>query len=226
MFRVVAGGFLVVATMTQVMAADLIIEEPVYEAAMAASHDWSGAYIGVHGGYLWGSTEAPYSDDNGGPLNFGNDPFDFSGWLAGAHIGANFHSGSVAGGVEALFDYAPFSGDDGGEGGDVNGLDGQFLGTLAGRIGFASDSLFVYLSGGGAVLTAEGTAPGETDALTFYGGTVGAGAEAALSEAISVRLDYRYYLFAQQVASFPDGGYDIGYTPSFHTVTAGLSFAF
>lgn len=226
MIRIAMGGAIVAAMCGTAAAADLIVEQPVYEAAMTAAHDWSGAYLGVHGGWAFGNVDAPYADTIGGPLVDGNDPFDISGGIVGLHAGLNVQQGSFVGGVEVLADYAPISGDDNGDGGDLNGLDGQFLGTLAGRIGIATDSALFYLSGGGAVFTAEGTAPGESVGATFLGGTVGAGVELALTEDISARLDYRYYTFGQEVVSFPGAGYDIGFTPSFHSVTAGLSLAF
>lgn len=227
MIRVALGGAVLAVTMTSAMGADLIVDAPVYEAAVEAAHDWSGPYVGVHGGYAFGTVDAPYSDDIGDPLTLGNDPFDASGWLLGVHAGVNLQSGSLVGGVEVLADFAPVSGDDDGAGGDLNGLEGQFLGTLAGRVGFATDSLFFYLSGGGAVFTANGTTEGDDDVpLTFLGGTVGAGVEVAFDENISARVDYRYYAFGQQVASFVGAGYDIGYTPSFHAITAGLSIGF
>ncbi len=223
----ILGAALVAATfLTPAMAADLIIE-PVDEVAMAHLHDWSGMYAGVHVGYISGTTDAPWGAV-GGPLTTSDDgPFDLTGWLAGGHLGVNFQSGSLVGGVEILADYAPFAGDDAGVGGDVNGLEGRFLGTLAGRVGFAADEFLFYLSGGGAVLAANGTAPLDGDVgVTFFGWTVGAGAEFAVTEDVSLRADYRYYSFGQEVASFPTDTYDMGFNPSFHTVSVGVSMAF
>jgi outer membrane immunogenic protein len=232
----IAGAALGVAmVVTPAMAADLIVETPIYEEAIAAAHDWSGPYAGVHLGWVTGSTEAPFGPV-GGPLTTGNDPFDFSGWLAGAHLGVNFQDGSLVGGVEALVDWAPFSGDDADLGGDTNGIRGKFLGTLAGRIGFAADTALFYLSGGVAVLTADGVIldiPAQAAVgYTFFGGTVGAGVEMAFDENISARLDYRYYAFGQQTGTYPlgggglFGGYDLAFAPQFHTVSAGISVGF
>jgi outer membrane immunogenic protein len=227
--HLVFGAAIVAASVSPVLAADLIIEEEDIFVPDEVEFDWSGPYIGVHAGWLTGTVDAPYGDI-GAPLTDGNDPFGISGWLAGVHAGVNFQSGSFVGGVEALADYAPFTGDDAGASGDINGLEGQFLGTLAGRVGFAADTLFFYLSGGGAVLTANGLVldPGdeETVGATFFGGTVGAGVEVAFDENVSARLDYRFYAFGQQVVTFPDGDYDIGFSPSFHTLTAGISVGF
>ncbi len=226
----ILGAALVAATfLTPAMAADLIIE-PGDEVAMAHLHDWSGMYAGVHVGYISGTTDAPWGAV-GGPLTTDDDgPIDLTGWLGGAHLGVNFQDGNLVGGVEVLADYAPFSGDDGGLNGDTNSLSGQFLGTLAGRIGFAADEFLFYLSGGGAVLTATAevldVGEEESDGLTFFGWTVGAGAEFAVTEDVSIRADYRYYSFGQQVASFPVNAYDMGFNPSFHTVSVGVSMAF
>lgn len=66
--------------------------------------------------------------------------------------------------------------------------------------------------------------PASRRAFSSFGWTVGAGAEFAVTEEISLRDDYRYYSFGEQVAAFT--GYDVGFTPSFHTVSVGLSKAF
>lgn len=228
--RHIAGAVLVFALVTTpAMAADLIVETPVYEAAMAAAHDWSGPYAGVHLGWVTGSTQAPYGFI-GGPLTVGNDPFNFTGALVGAHLGANFQHGIVVASVEALADWAPFYGDDADAGGDTNGIRGQFLGTLAGRLGIASDMALFYVSGGAAVLTAEGVVndvPAQAPvSQTYFGGTVGAGVEVAFDENISARLDYRYYAFSQQTSTYTAAGYDLAFSPNFHTVSVGVSVGF
>lgn len=229
MIRTLTLGLLAAGAMSSAMAADLIVDAPVTEATLAAAHDWSGPYVGLHAGYGWGNADQIYGDI-GLPPDTEDESFSIDGWLLGAHAGINFQSGSFAGGVEALIDYAPISGNDTGSDDDTNGLDVQWLGTLAGRAGFATDSVFFYLSGGAAVMSGTGTVldPGEGEDVgyTFFGGTVGAGVEVAASEDVSLRLDYRYYAFAEQSGSFTGNNYDNYYTPTLHTITAGVSFAF
>jgi outer membrane immunogenic protein len=210
-------------------AADLVIEAPA-EMVVDSSYDWSGFYIGVHGGYGAGIAEQLWD------LGVVDDPatedvdIDIDGWLLGGHIGANFQSGSLVGGVEALLDYAPLGGSDGGTDGDDNAFDAEWLATFGGRVGFASDQALFYLSGGVAVLSGVGSVldVGEEEEVdySFVGGTVGAGVEFAIDENISARLDYRYYAFGESVEYFPINGYSEGFTPSFHTITAGLSMGF
>jgi outer membrane immunogenic protein len=229
MKRLVGAALGVAMIVTPAMAADLIVETPIYEEAMAAAYDWSGPYAGVHLGWIMGSSPVPWGAI-GGPLVNDDGPIGLSGWLAGGHLGVNFQDGSLVGGVEVLLDYAPFTGNDGGTGGHINQIDGQFLGTLGGRLGFAADTALFYLSGGVAVLTANGTVPTvpaqPAVGYTFLGGTLGAGVEFAFDESISARLDYRYYLFGQQTGTYTVAGYDLAFAPQFHTVSAGISFGF
>jgi outer membrane immunogenic protein len=197
-------------------------------------YDWSGPYIGVHGGWGVGIVDQRFGAIGGDPSTFPfDDPIPIEGWLAGVHLGANVQQDSMVFGAEALLDWAPLAGDDGdpqGFGPDNNTFEGRFLGTGAVRIGFAADMVFFYLSGGGAVLTANATItdPGEEESIgyTFVGGTVGSGVEIALSEGVSVRFDYRYYHFLPSVETWPINNRDRELTPRFHTLTAGVSVGF
>src|SRR6185369_2862867 len=69
--------------------------DPSYSAVRPApGNNWTGGYIGVQGGYAWGSKQ--WGDGFGAP-----DPdFRTDGWLAGGTIGANAQAGSFVFGVE------------------------------------------------------------------------------------------------------------------------------
>ncbi|TIW33926.1 MAG: hypothetical protein E5V72_31840, partial [Mesorhizobium sp.] len=53
-------------------AADAVVYEPT--APVAVAYDWSGFYVGLQGGYLWGQAEHSYS--NGAPSD-DSDPDGF-----------------------------------------------------------------------------------------------------------------------------------------------------
>jgi outer membrane immunogenic protein len=83
------------------LAADFPIKaEPAFSAPPA--FNWSGFYIGAHGGYGWGhdpftsttklDTFAP------GPITFGG--IDSKGYVAGGHAGYNWQYGAIVGGLE------------------------------------------------------------------------------------------------------------------------------
>src|SRR3974390_290655 len=59
-------------------------------------YNWSGFYIGAHGGYGWGRdplTDTLFGGEKGSNV-------DSKGWLGGFQAGANWQSGSWVGGVE------------------------------------------------------------------------------------------------------------------------------
>jgi outer membrane immunogenic protein len=62
----------------------------------APMYNWSGFYIGAHGGYGWGRD--PFTDTLFGGKTVSN--VDSKGWLGGFQAGANWQSGSWVGGVE------------------------------------------------------------------------------------------------------------------------------
>src|ERR1700676_3785659 len=82
------------------LAADLPLKAPP---PVAAAWNWSGFYIGGHGGYGWGRNA---STDLNDPFFFGKIPgfvvtgFDPKGFLGGVHAGANWQSGAIVTGLE------------------------------------------------------------------------------------------------------------------------------
>jgi opacity protein-like surface antigen len=76
------------------MAADLpVYKAPPYVAPLA---DWSGFYIGVHGGYGWGHD--PFTEVFFDPITL--DGINSKGWLFGGHAGYNWQYGHIVTGLE------------------------------------------------------------------------------------------------------------------------------
>jgi outer membrane immunogenic protein len=72
-----------------------VASDPSYPAVRPApGTNWTGAFIGVQGGYGWGTTVWPAFAPVGAPS------FDTNGWLAGGTVGANAQAGSLVFGVE------------------------------------------------------------------------------------------------------------------------------
>src|SRR3954471_2163870 len=88
-------------------AADLPPQPARYAAPIAvASYNWTGIYLGVNGGYGWGTQD---------PLNIVTNRFDkyalgFSGGLFGGTVGGQIQAGHVVLGVEADVDWANLRG--------------------------------------------------------------------------------------------------------------------
>ena len=224
-------------------AADLPAYEPAPPAPMSytsASYDWSGAYLGLHGGYLW--SDADYTaDDALDPVDFSRGSIDADGWLAGVHAGYNVMLGSFVLGVEG--DLA-WSNADGSEGNtplvpadsfSQIDVDVEWMGNLRARAGYAIDRFLVYGTGGVAYASTEASVedlgvPGasDSDRDSVWGWTVGAGVEAAVMQNVTVRAEYLY-------TDYADAKYDFTAAPltvpvdvdlDSHAMKVGVSYKF
>ena len=151
------------ALMNCANAADLP-SRPAYAPAPMMSptpvYNWTGIYVGLNGGFGWGSQD---------PLNLITNRFDgeslgFSGGVFGGTAGAQIQSGHVVIGFEADLDWAGMKGS------------GTFIPTVGGvpiaaaitantnidweftarvRVGYANDNWLFYATGGMAILGAK-----------------------------------------------------------------------
>jgi opacity protein-like surface antigen len=143
------------------LAADLPLKAPP---PVVAAWNWSGFYIGGHGGYGWGRNSQTDINDPfffGKFPNFGTTGFDPKGFLGGVHAGANWQSGSIVGGLEGDLSFTDIKGsslnsvvnDLGGgfAGSGRAALSGTFdlLGSGRGRLGYlVSPNVLLYGTGG------------------------------------------------------------------------------
>lgn len=218
MFRLgVLAAALLSASVSAAYAADLIVDAPVTPGVVDVSGTWEGPYVGVFGGYA----ASHWTDTWSG----GSMEFDPTGWLLGVAAGVDLDlgNGMVAGVVadiawsnredSVIAQNGPHS---------VN-IDWQ--GSVRGRLGFDAGSFLPYLTAGVAI--AHGTA--EYDVVstnTHFGWTAGAGVEVAVTEDVSLDLQYRYSKYGVETydivaTSFP---YDVDF--STHQVTVGLNWRF
>ena len=182
--------------------------DPTYSPVRPASGaGWTGAYVGVQGGYGSGRTEWPtYLGANRTP--------DAKGWLAGFDGGVNVQSGVLVFGVEGEWMWAGIGGSQ-----TVTGFDPYFLGpavsTLrssidwlaiaSARAGFVvGEQLLLYGKAGIAIASerhsVNSLVTNSTDVVSsatsgravHSGLAVGAGAEYALGGNWSVKGEYNY----------------------------------
>ena len=164
---------------------------------------WSGLYIGGQVGYAFGRDDIS-SSVFAAPRVFSYSP---KGIIGGAHIGYNFSAPGLGGllgssaiiGIEADVNGSDFSRT------VANPLSPLFAsvgtrmpvdGSVRGRLGFAVDRALFYATGGVAFasLTNIYTQPNVTTSVSSgrVGYTVGGGVEYAVTDAWSLRAEYRY----------------------------------
>ncbi len=205
------------------------IESPIYSPAPVVN--WTGLYVGVHGGYAWGSAQATHG--NGTASAADTSP---SGWLGGGQIGANFQFDNglvlgIEGDIAASGLSASWAGPGTGPGTVAINQKTSMLGSVRGRLGFANGNWLPYLTAGVgfAKSTRDYTGPGgpASDTRTHTGWTAGAGLEYAMSQNWSIRGEYRYSDYGSQNYAMPGpGGLGTDVKLTNHQVAIGLNYKF
>lgn len=192
---------------------------PVAPLVYQPAFTWGGLYVGINGGY-------DYGDISG--TNFARP----EGGLIGGTVGYNWQTGSWVYGVEGDFDYAFTKHDNtfafsGGTGSNTYKTD--WLTTERVRFGYAYDRALFYVTGGLAVVQNKGTV--NDGAASFskeewrVGGTIGAGAEYAITDNVSAKAEYLWVPVEDQ--KFWSGqAYEEKNSLSSHLFRAGLNYKF
>lgn len=210
-------------------AADLVIDEPALEAAMAPASDWSGGYIGLQVGAAFGAF-----DDTFPPNPPAETDGELSGGFLGVYGGANMQVDGVVFGIDADLNYAGIEGTEP----NITGIEEMrigidWTGAVRGRVGIAADSLLLYAAGGLAVANAHlelesiGAPPpfATADGL-LVGWTVGLGAEAQFAENWIGRVEYRYSDYGALDYTVPGPPRDGSVGITTHTIALGLAYKF
>lgn len=204
--------------------------------------NWSGPYVGVAGGYGWGSSQ--HYDVTG----FDTAPIGLGGGIAGGTAGWNWQlPGQAVLGIEGDLSWTDIGGSStGGSGGfqtcggnpSVCGTDLEALGTLRARMGYAMGHFMPYATFGlalGLLHGNEGTAPTGAGAYGHGssiepGWTAGAGIEMAPIPRWTVKVEYLFVDLGSH-SVFSDA--NLGPTPvaqnvsfSSSIIRAGIDFHF
>ncbi|MCX5518985.1 porin family protein [Kaistia defluvii] len=217
-------------------AADLTYE-PAPVAAAPEVFNWTGFYVGVHGGVAAGDFKYPLGISSDGFGTSGELKQDASGGFGGAQIGYNwqFNPNWVVG-VEADIAAASYqgkvSGNIAGFGFDA-GSEVEWFGTVRGRVGYALDNLLLYGTGGFAYgdvkssINVNGSGVSTSD--TQYGWTAGAGFEYGITKNITLKTEYLYVDLGSQTlfdTNIGDTNVKMDADTRFHTLKAGLNYKF
>ena len=194
-----------------------VVAAPVY---VPPAFTWTGFYAGVNAGYAFRAEDnaattgtpgfqalVPGGAAPGG-LKVGGD-----GFIGGAQIGYNYQINQFVVGLETDIQYIDNKGRSSFTGLPVAGTqlntsassEVNYLGTLRARLGYTPvDRLLIFATGGlaygqvksnasvlGVQNAALGWAGEKSD--TKYGWTVGAGAEYALTNNVTLKAEYLYY---------------------------------
>ena len=180
----IIGGALAALTTTS-FAADMPIAAP--EAAVVTeTYDWSGAYLGAHGGWAWGESETLATDE-------------IDGFVIGGQFGYNFQWDSFVLGLEVDASFSDQERVDG-----AFSIEGDYLASIRGRLGFALDRFLVYGTGGAALAGATFAIDGfGEDELSHFGWVAGGGVEYAITDNITFGVEYLHYEFGDEEVVIP-----------------------
>ena len=218
-----AAGFAGAASAADIYQAPPPISSPIYTPAPVFS--WTGAYIGLQGGYDWNRA----STDMGG----GNSA-NVDGFIGGLYGGYNWQTATNwVLGIDGSINWSGASGSAAvGPPPVANSAEVNWKGLIRGRLGYAWDRFMLYGTAGAAVagVSASTTTPDGSGTATPWGWTVGAGAEVALTDNVVARLDYSY----QDYGTFGVTGTGPGFSAAggvptsltSHTVMGGIALKF
>jgi outer membrane immunogenic protein len=190
-------------------AADISVYSPPPPEAVyspTSAYNWNGSYVGAQLGYGWGKA---------------------------ANAGSTWDANGLTGGVFAGYNFVPSTNFVVGVEGDINasGMSGTLGGikvsnpwdaTLRARAGFAVDRFLVYGTGGLAVGGVKVESGGSSDSATKVGWTLGGGVEAAITNTVTARLEYRHTDLGSDTYSTAPG--KVGFTSNQVLLGVGMKF--
>ena len=172
------------------LAADLPVYEPppAMIAPTPMASNWSGFYVGLHGGYGW----ADLDDDDSG---FDFDNSDLEGAVIGGQVGVNWQWNMFVLGVEADASWSGIDLDDDFDfNNDTYSMGYDWLASARGRVGLAFDRFMIYGTGGAAFTEFDTDGLGTSDDIQV-GWVAGGGAEFLLTDNVTLGAEYLHYEF-------------------------------
>ena len=237
MKKLITGVALAAFSAATASAADLPMQSYKSTPVVAQVYNWTGMYVGVNGGYGWGTQDPLTLFSN----RFDRSPFSINGGMFGGTIGAQIQQGYVVLGLEGDLDWANIKGT-GISTPSIGGLglinpitlniatNTSAVGTVRARVGVAMNNWLFYATGGAAFVknSASGTSIGGLACGTLGvfpncsasswrpGLAAGLGAEWGFAQNWSAKLEYLY------IASM-GSGISLDYINS---VRAGINYRF
>jgi outer membrane immunogenic protein len=211
---------------------------PVASAPVPAPvYNWTGFYIGLHGGGALADSSAIGTDDA-----FDNTPTRLNlapgGFMGGAQAGFNWQAGWAVFGIEAEVGHLGDLRQEVTTSDDFMSVRYGWYGTLTGRFGLAYGNTLFYAKAGGAWARIDNTAgdldgaplvPDPTDfvsvSATRFGWALGGGIEHAFAPNWSLKAEYLYMRFNNFTLGNLDGE-SFDFRNDVHTAKLGINYRF
>ena len=162
-------------------------------------YNWTGSYVGINGGWGWGTAKWTVAPIPATPLAAGlSNSINDNGGVVGGTLGFNWQIAGFGGfvfGAEGDWDYSAINT---GTTATICNFSGNcqtgnnWLATVRGRAGYAWDRILFYGTAGGAFANVQTVFNGATTSHGQAGWTVGAGVEWAFAENWTAKLEYLY----------------------------------
>ena len=217
-------------------AADMPVKMPVKAAPVVAPYNWTGLYVGLQGGYAWGSSVQFFTAGAGGST----DRFNINGWQGGGTLGYNWQIQQWVVGLETDFSGSHISGSTNSTAsygcGTACTTNVTSFGTLRGRLGYTWNNVLLYGTGGLAYANINSalTSPTGTGNATNWraGWAAGAGMEYGFAPHWSAKIEWVYVAFNSfqwintANGSFNCVGLNCSTDAKFNVVRAGVNYHF
>ncbi|MCK1725338.1 outer membrane beta-barrel protein [Bradyrhizobium sp. 142] len=206
--------------------------------------DWTGVYLGVSAGGVWGTNE--WSSDESPPYRPGS--YNTSGWTAGGIVGANIQVRNTVLGVEFDGNWADVSGSKAigtpfnGLGNNIASIDNKIDWTAhaRARLGYSFGNWLPFVAGGAAIAGVHdklnliapvvfngAVYPAYSNSATRVGFTVGGGIDFKVAPNVIVRGEYLYDNFGNTTGRLGAPTFNTeAFTLDTHTVRAALMYKF
>ena len=208
--------------------------------AARAVDNWTGPYMGIVGGYGWGTSDYTSADINGS--------IDSTGWTVGGQIGYDMLvSNNFVVGVAADYSWANLTGDSYVETNNDPSHPSyanahiDSLATARVRAGFAADNLLIYATGGFAyaatkvdVTALAGSADNYadwSDSKNAMGWVIGGGLEYKVAKNLSFGVEYLHVNLGSETYALSNGAnilpaYDVKADTTVDLVRGALNYRF
>ena len=184
------------------------VAAPPAPVPVIAVYNWTGVYMGINAGYVWGKDDVTWTTNGVGIApaiaTAATGSISPSGFTAGGQVGWNYQINQYVFGIEADMAYTDLKATRtsvpiGFVNAMLSTVESRWLATVRGRLGFASGQALFYATGGLAIAEVKffdqlgiATLQTNSDNDIRFGWTVGGGVEWALSQYWSIKAEYLY----------------------------------